>query len=91
LDFISYQTLFSLSLLVVHKPNGPTPNSAFDHSSVSATFKKMFSLPTFLTKRDEWAGTFEHIFSLTSPRTDAPTEVFFHFVLKKKQFLIFKF
>jgi len=34
---------------------------------------KIFNLPSFLTKRDEWAGTFEHLFEgQTSPRTDCP-------------------
>lgn len=59
---------------VVHGPvNGPSASSEFDHSSVHATLKKMFGLESFLTKRDEWAGTFEDIFSTRStPRTDCP-------------------
>ena len=57
---------------VLHRPNGPYPNSAFEHSSVAATMKKMFNLPEFLTARDEWAGTFEDIFTATEPRTDCP-------------------
>jgi len=61
---------------VVHGPvNGPTPYSEYDHSSVHATLKKMFGLSSFLSKRDEWAGTFEHIFTRTTPRTDCPAEM----------------
>ncbi|PIA60180.1 hypothetical protein AQUCO_00400811v1 [Aquilegia coerulea] len=60
---------------VVHGPNGsPFPTSEFEHSSIPATVKKLFNLPTlFLTKRDEWAGTFESIvLGRTQPRTDCP-------------------
>ena len=41
---------------VIHRPNGPTPTSEYEHSSVPATVKEIFGLPSFLTKRDEWAG-----------------------------------
>jgi len=58
---------------VEHGAKGPTPYSHYEHSSVPATLKKMFNLKDFLTKRDAWAGTFEHLFSLLdSPRTDCP-------------------
>ncbi|KAL6517985.1 Non-specific phospholipase C6 [Orobanche minor] len=59
---------------VISSPDGPTPNSEFEHSSIPATIKKMFNLSSnFLTHRDAWAGTFEHVVSrLTSPRTDCP-------------------
>lgn len=61
---------------VISKPNGPTPNSEFEHSSIPATIKKMFNLSSnFLTHRDAWAGTFEQVVGeLTSPRTDCPRE-----------------
>lgn len=59
---------------VISNPNGPTPNSEFEHSSIAATIKKIFNLSSnFLTHRDAWAGTFEHVVGeLTSPRTDCP-------------------
>ncbi|XP_010909833.2 non-specific phospholipase C6 [Elaeis guineensis] len=59
---------------VVTRPNGPTPTSEFEHSSIPATIKKLYNLTSdFLTQRDAWAGTFESILSeLTSPRTDCP-------------------
>ncbi|PON97619.1 Acid phosphatase [Trema orientale] len=60
---------------VVHGPNGsPFPTSEFEHSSIPATVKKIFNLSSpFLTKRDEWAGTFEGIVQKrTEPRTDCP-------------------
>ncbi|CAL9108304.1 unnamed protein product [Musa textilis] len=62
---------------VVHGPNGiPTPTSEYEHSSIPATVKKIFDLPSYLTKRDEWAGTFEGIvLSRTEPRTDCPVEL----------------
>ncbi|CAL4950861.1 unnamed protein product [Urochloa decumbens] len=59
---------------VVGRPEGPTETSEFEHSSIPATIKKIFNLSSdFLTKRDAWAGTFEHIFTeLDEPRTDCP-------------------
>ncbi|WJX31949.1 Phosphatidylglycerol/phosphatidylinositol transfer protein [Trifolium repens] len=62
---------------VVHGPNGsPTPTSEYEHSSISATVKKIFNLPKFLTQRDEWAGTFEGIVQTrTEPRTDCPEQL----------------
>lgn len=63
---------------VVHGPNGkPFKASEFEHSSIPATVKKIFNLSSpFLTKRDEWAGTFESILQLrTEPRTDCPEKL----------------
>ncbi|XP_047326450.1 non-specific phospholipase C6-like [Impatiens glandulifera] len=59
---------------IISRPEGPTPNSEYEHSSIPATIKKIFNLSSdFLTNRDSWAGTFEHIVSeLTSPRIDCP-------------------
>ncbi|CAN0854762.1 Non-specific phospholipase C1 [Linum grandiflorum] len=61
-------------MTVIHEPNGPTPTSQFEHSSIPATVKKLFNLKcNFLTKRDAWAGTFESYFNLrTTPRDDCP-------------------
>lgn len=65
---------FLIIFAVVSAPNGPTPNSEFEHSSIPATIKKIFNLSSnFLTHRDAWAGTFEGVVGeLTSPRTDCP-------------------
>lgn len=63
---------------VVHGPNGsPFPTSEYHHSSIPATVKKLFNLSSpFLTKRDEWAGTFEAIVQTrTKPRTDCPEKL----------------
>ncbi|XP_043718686.1 non-specific phospholipase C2-like [Telopea speciosissima] len=63
---------------VVHGPNGsPFPTSEFEHSSIPATVKKLFNLSSpFLTRRDEWAGTFEGILQgRAEPRTDCPVEL----------------
>lgn len=57
---------------VIHGPSGPFPTSEFEHSSIPATVKKIFNLPEFLTKRDEWAGTFDIVINRTTPRTDCP-------------------
>ncbi|CAH9134554.1 unnamed protein product [Cuscuta epithymum] len=63
---------------VVHGPNGsPFSNSEYEHSSIPATVKKIFNLPSpFLTRRDAWAGTFESILQKRKePRTDCPEEL----------------
>jgi len=58
---------------VIHGSGTPTPASQFEHSSIASTLKKMLNLPDFLTKRDEWASSFEDLFTeRTSPRTDCP-------------------
>ncbi|KAJ3177529.1 hypothetical protein HK101_010215 [Irineochytrium annulatum] len=60
---------------VMSFPSGPTANSKFEHSSFSATIKKEFGLDSFLTQRDAWAGSFESVYNLTSPRTDCLTKL----------------
>jgi phospholipase C len=42
----------------------------FEHSSIPATIKKVFGLPSFLTRRDAWAATFDIAVTRDSPRTD---------------------
>jgi len=38
-----------------------------------ATTRKLLGMKSGpLTKRDAWAATFEHVFTLTEPRTDCP-------------------
>jgi phospholipase C len=62
--------------IVVHEPNGPTPTSQYEHSSIPATVKKLFNLQgPFLTARDAWAGTFDGVLSLNTPRTDCLLEL----------------
>lgn len=60
--------------------NGTT-GGQYEHSSiVSTVVHKMFqpteghAAPSYLTKRDAWAATFEWVFDLLpAPRTDCPT------------------
>ena len=60
---------------VVQEPqHGPTNTSQWEHSSISATLTGLFNLTSYLTKRDEWAGSFEQLL-LDSPRTDAPAHL----------------
>ena len=51
------------------------PAAHYEHSSFYATFRKMHALQEQLTNRTAWAATFEHIFSLATPRTDCPTSL----------------
>ncbi|ERN09770.1 non-specific phospholipase C1 [Amborella trichopoda] len=62
---------------VIHEPEGPTPYSHYEHSSVPATVKKLFNLKSnFLTKRDAWAGSFEKYFYIRdTPREDCPEKL----------------
>lgn len=62
---------------VIRKPDGPTPTSEFEHSSIPATVKRLFNLSSnFLTKRDAWAGSFEKYFYLRdTPREDCPEKL----------------
>nr|KAJ3406172.1 hypothetical protein HK105_003597 [Polyrhizophydium stewartii] len=48
------------------------PGRHFEHSSIPATIKEIFRLPSFLTQRDMWALPFNQIASLPTPRTDCP-------------------
>ena len=52
--------------------SGPSKTSQFEHSSIPATVKKLFGLSQTLTKRTEWAGTFDELLTLDAPRIDAP-------------------
>jgi phospholipase C len=54
---------------------GTIVDTVFDHTSIPAMAKKTFGLPNFLTKRDAAANTFEHVFTRSTPRTDAPTDL----------------
>ncbi|GAB4835285.1 Phosphatidylglycerol/phosphatidylinositol transfer protein [Ancistrocladus abbreviatus] len=62
---------------VVHEAKGPFPTSEYEHSSIPATVKKLFNLPSpFLTKRDKWAATFEGILQKRKePRKDCPVKL----------------
>lgn len=52
-------------------PRGTIDHTLYDHTSVLATLEHLFGLQP-LTKRDQEANTFTHLFSLREPRTDAP-------------------
>ncbi len=53
-------------------PKGTIDHTPYDHTSVLATAENIFGLRP-LTDRDKHANTFKPLFSLVSPRTDAPT------------------
>lgn len=51
----------------------PAPNSEYALTSIMATARILLGMKsTPLTKRDAWAATFEHVLSLSEPRTDCP-------------------
>jgi hypothetical protein len=50
--------------------------SSYDLTSIMATARLLLGMPdTPLTKRDAWAGTFEHVIASSTPRTDCPTHL----------------
>ena len=52
-------------------PRGTIDHTVYDHTSALATIEEIFGvLP--LTERDKHAHPLNHLFSLTTPRTDAP-------------------
>ena len=51
-------------------PRGYVEKRAFDHSSLPATVKRLFNLPSFIGRRDTAANTFENLL-LQAPRTNA--------------------
>src|SRR5262245_20109778 len=55
-------------------PEGHVDHTVYDHTSVSATLKKILGLPAFLTARDRAANTFDTNF-LAAPRAEAPTNL----------------
>lgn len=52
-------------------PRATIDHTIYDHSSALATVESIFGLQP-LTNRDKHANTFNHLLSLTTPRTDAP-------------------
>ncbi len=52
-------------------PRGTIDHTVYDHASLLATMEKMYGLRP-MTLRDRLANTFNHLFSLATPRTDAP-------------------
>ena len=58
---------------VVHAPQ-PGTGAAFCHSSIPATVRKIFAPDQpALTRRTEWAATFDQLLTRDTPRTDCPT------------------
>ncbi|MHB8543373.1 MAG: alkaline phosphatase family protein [Leptospirales bacterium] len=55
-------------------PAGTIDHTTYDHTSLLATVEQMFGLKP-LTDRDAHARTFNHLFKLATPRTDAPTSL----------------
>eukprot|EP00462_Mataza_sp_D1_P025206 CAMPEP_0175146410 /NCGR_PEP_ID=MMETSP0087-20121206/15366_1 /TAXON_ID=136419 /ORGANISM="Unknown Unknown, Strain D1" /LENGTH=495 /DNA_ID=CAMNT_0016431375 /DNA_START=18 /DNA_END=1502 /DNA_ORIENTATION=- len=49
----------------------PAANSEYEATSIISTVKNLFGAPHFLTKRDAWAATFDHLL-LDESRTDCP-------------------
>ena len=60
---------------VIQHPSGPAAEkkgSRYDLTSGIATAKELFNLPTYLTKRDAWSGSFGQLLTLDTPRKDCP-------------------
>ena len=59
---------------VVSEPtHGPYADSQYDGTSIASTLKRLFDLPNFLTQRDAWSASFDHLFDqLPVARNDTP-------------------
>jgi len=55
-------------------PANQVDHTVYDHSSLLASVESMYGLKS-LTNRDAQANNFGHLFSLSTPRTDAPTSL----------------
>ncbi len=55
-------------------PKGTVDHAVYDHTSIPATIKEIFDLPSFLTARDREAQTFTHLLTNTM-RTDTPAQL----------------
>ena len=56
----------------------------FEHSSIPGTLKKLFDLPSYLTRRDAWAATFDIAITRDEPRSDCPKTIDYHLGLKNE-------
>ncbi len=54
---------------------GRVDSTLYEHASIPATLRSLFNLPEALTARDQAANTFEKNLSLSSPRSDTPTQL----------------
>lgn len=73
---IAISPLIERGTLVSQPGTGGTARklgSEFDATSMLATVRKLYNLPAPLTKRDEWAASFEGVLSRSEPRADCPT------------------
>lgn len=61
--------------VITEDPKLKTSTSKYELSSIPATVKELFGLPSFLTKRDEWAGSLLEAMTESGPRGDAPTHL----------------
>ena len=58
--------------VVFQEPKAKSSTAQFDLSSISATAKDLFNLTSWLTKRDEWAGSHGELLSLEGPTNQGP-------------------
>jgi phospholipase C len=54
---------------------GSVSSTVYDHTSIAATLRELFHLPSSLTKRDAQANTLLPLLSEPAARTDAPEEL----------------
>ena len=58
--------------VVFQEPKAKSSTAQFDLSSIPATAKDLFNLTSWLTKRDEWAGSHGELLSLEAPTNQGP-------------------
>jgi len=72
-DFTRLGVRVPAILVSPYIPRGVVDHTDYDHSSVCATLKELFDLPSFLTKRDAAAKLFVKTLTLDEPRAESDT------------------
>lgn len=73
-DFTRYGVRVPAIVISPLIPKGTIDHTLFDHTSILATLEKRFSMQP-LTARDAAANPLNHLFSLSEPRNDTPTDL----------------
>ena len=71
-DFTRLGVRVPAILVSPYVEKGQVDSTVYEHSSLPATLRTLFSLPNGLTARDKAANTFEKNLSRSTPRSDTP-------------------
>ncbi|HUJ27792.1 MAG TPA: alkaline phosphatase family protein, partial [Myxococcales bacterium] len=69
-DFARYGVRVPAVIISPRIPSGVVDHTVYDHTSVARTVRKAFGIDASLSKREDSANDFSHLFTLQTPRTD---------------------